>query len=1833
MTRDNNVPVKPVNQEPFDGQGNLSPPYVLGASDFIDNDINNDPTEFHRTTHWRVTTTTGDYSDPVYQITTIVDLTGHTVPGPELETGTTYYWQVSYQDSANEWSPYSEETFFDTRANNIPDQPINLTPGVDEINVYLSPVLSAEEFADDDADNTHYASHWRITTTKSDYSNPVYQITSDTDLTEHIVPPDNPLAAQATYYWQVAYRDSPGDWSDYSLETSFTTSDNNRPATPVNNAPVNGAIKLKPALDSSAFDDPDGDAHKATRWEITTVKGDYSGAALAYDSGICSDLTDHTLKASLADSTTYYWRTRYQDDRGGWSLYSEETSFTTIAALPSGVVAFWKFDKGSGSIAYDSTQNDNDLTRRNHANWNDNSKYGKSMYFDGRDDYLNMPNSDSLNFAGKNQITIEAWIYPQNNYDGSQAIVSKGGSKQYALIFNRSYGYAYFETYQMDWSSCGSPRSADGSIPFDAWTHVVATYDGSIKRLYVNGEQVSSVVCSANFLSNTQYFEIGRNTSSQDFCGYIDEVVIYNHALTADEVVAQYNADGASEIGGAPLRPTNVSPVTPGNTDISLTPTLSASIFSDLDGDNHQSSRWQIRRADGSYGDSGSYETQSVDYLESCDIGTGIWSRWNYRRKIALTPATSFANYPVNVKLRTSNFDYSKANSDGSDIRFLDENENSLKYWIARWNNTGVSDIWVMVPNEGTSAIYIYYGNLSATSTEVTKEEMFPIMNDRYPNFPGWSDIRMSTCGPYGMMGGYNVFGNGAYTQKTVKNLDVGYYLITFDYYQIDDWNNEIGRFYWNDIQKWSRYHSDGGSEVCGWNNSTARDSNGVGNEIYYVIVNHSGGDATLKFTSSLNEGATNESWGVNNISISKIDSSAQSLTALVGSEEQVIVLDCDSAYYWHVQYRDESGVWSNYSEETSLITRSNFPPDKPTNQEPLHNSPTVNITPTLKASAFADDDTNNDATEFHSASNWQITTTSQDYSDPAYQITTPDYLSEFTLPVPLTSHISYYWRVAYQDANGSWSDYSDEFSFTTGTNTPPGIPVNKTPEDGDTGIVNTPTLTASAYFDSEGDSHTSTYWQITATKGNYSSPVCEITSSINLTGHKVGMGSLDYLTTYYWHVKYFDSESWSDWSNETSFTTGGEVLPGTVAYWKYNEGTGQDVLDLTTNYNDGMLGLNELAESTDPTWTTGKSGNALSFDGVDDFIQVPDSDSLEMYSTVTVETWVKLTGPSESMIRKPTSDWYLGWGDGTSDENAGTNPHFYVHIEGGYYSIAGKTPLEQGRWYHLVGTYSGATARIYVNGKEVPVNVLRSTVGSIKKLDLDLIIGNWDTKKFRGVLDETVIYNVALSEDDVANRYNQNWLKKAVAKDIVNELDGIQAGDVVVINFNGETKADAINSSNIDTALKLSNGHSWKDGSGQIENAEWSSTIYPNDTLTVTLSVGGGLPTVAVNDDLFLDGTIKGKNGEDIVDSVSIGGRFYVPFGAVGYWRFDEGDGLIAHDLAYDRENDGVISGPTWTTGRFDNALDFGGTNDKYYVLMDSSTHGSVDGLTVEARIYRESKDAIMSIVDKYSNRGVTDKEYLFWVESNNQLTFWLGHDDGNGANTATSFSSGVRVPTNRWVHVAATWDGSVIRLYMNGVEVQVSGTLDITHTPDGVCNLQIGRYNTGEAFDGKIDEVVVYDRAMSGSEIKARSGSWFENAIARDVSNGGAGIQAGDKVVIGFEGETSAPTIDKTNIDTILALSGNCTSCTWLDGSGNIGSAVWSSVDYPNDTLTIILSDTEGVPDVQIGDTITPSESIRDTLNRVITDTVTLGGAFGEVWSDAVAYWRFDEGTWRHG
>lgn len=229
---------------------------------------------------------------------------------------------------------------------------------------------------------------------------------------------------------------------------------------------------------------------------------------------------------------------------------------------------------------------------------------------------------------------------------------------------------------------------------------------------------------------------------------------------------------------------------------------------------------------------------------------------------------------------------------------------------------------------------------------------------------------------------------------------------------------------------------------------------------------------------------------------------------------------------------------------------------------------------------------------------------------------------------------------------------------------------------------------------------------------------------------------------------------------------------------------------------------------------------------------------------------------------------------------------------------------------------------------------------------------------------------------------------------------------------------------------------------------------------------------------------------------------------GLVGYWNFNDGVGTKTGDIS-GNGNTGTISNATWTQGRFGKALYFGGTNSSV-----STPYNSVFDLTNNITLSAWYKKDVGSGTNKWLvHKATVNTSYAMFIEGG--LKMRIEHPAMQDCIT-TEPSEGV------WHHVVSTYDGVNMKVYVDGVLKQTcAATGSINLTGGGI---EIGSFaSTGYPFKGVIDEVRIYNRALSASEIttlyKAGSAVLIKSAVSGKSGlvaywpmNEGTGTQMGD-------------------------------------------------------------------------------------------------------------------------
>jgi rhamnogalacturonyl hydrolase YesR len=202
-----------------------------------------------------------------------------------------------------------------------------------------------------------------------------------------------------------------------------------------------------------------------------------------------------------------------------------------------------------------------------------------------------------------------------------------------------------------------------------------------------------------------------------------------------------------------------------------------------------------------------------------------------------------------------------------------------------------------------------------------------------------------------------------------------------------------------------------------------------------------------------------------------------------------------------------------------------------------------------------------------------------------------------------------------------------------------------------------------------------------------------------------------------------------------------------------------------------------------------------------------------------------------------------------------------------------------------------------------------------------------------------------------------------------------------------------------------------------------------------------------------------------------------------IGYWKFDEGSGNVAHDSS-GNGNDGTIYTATWTAGRVGSALHFNGV-DSWVEVPTGPTLTGLSQITLEAWIQEDSITSdLKGIISKCDGSAPPiNAEYFLGTNDNGRVFF----ETDNGTAIFSSQSDRLIVQAGRWYHVAGTWSGDSYVIYIDGQQV-LSGTCTPQTTLSNSLPVQIGRHGTWSwvYFQGTIDEVKIYNYARTANDIR---------------------------------------------------------------------------------------------------------------------------------------------------
>lgn len=236
-------------------------------------------------------------------------------------------------------------------------------------------------------------------------------------------------------------------------------------------------------------------------------------------------------------------------------------SVSAYAQVTNGLHLYMPFEEGEGNIATDVGPNGFEATLHATAKFVEDGKYGGAIEFSAGSAKINEPGGKSELYT--EHLTVAVWIYP---YEISEEVLGTGhvygniffhksGSSDDNVEFGLGSGqglYWYINSGQEDMGPFdGTDVDRTLTLPelglkVNTWYHVVGTFDDKELRIYVDGElkgQTATPVNGPVMIWNDNPLEFGgRGTAENAYKGLMDELVVYDRAISEDEVVRVMNA-------------------------------------------------------------------------------------------------------------------------------------------------------------------------------------------------------------------------------------------------------------------------------------------------------------------------------------------------------------------------------------------------------------------------------------------------------------------------------------------------------------------------------------------------------------------------------------------------------------------------------------------------------------------------------------------------------------------------------------------------------------------------------------------------------------------------------------------------------------------------------------------------------------------------------------------------------------------------------------------------------------------------------------------------------------------------------------------------------------------------------------------------------------------------------------------------------------------------------------------------------------------------------------------------------------------------------------------
>ena len=415
--------------------------------------------------------------------------------------------------------------------------------------------------------------------------------------------------------------------------------------------------------------------------------------------------------------------------------------------------------------------------------------------------------------------------------------------------------------------------------------------------------------------------------------------------------------------------------------------------------------------------------------------------------------------------------------------------------------------------------------------------------------------------------------------------------------------------------------------------------------------------------------------------------------------------------------------------------------------------------------------------------------------------------------------------------------------------------------------------------------------------------------------------------------------------SSVAQIDVNGSLTEGLVGWWKFDEGSGTVAYDSSGNGNDGNL-------MGGPSWTSGKIGGALSFDGVNKYVDVGNSSMLNPSESMSITCWFLPSEISDYVYGTPLVTRYVAGTDFSRKSyylnfSSLGEPQYYLY-NGSSTTASAKSQivLLSDQYCFIAVAYSTLGGSMYLNNVKVAELEL-GELTSIMQSSVSTRIGGWghnDWPEFKGIIDEVRIYDRALSAVEVKALYElgEQPVQESGSGTTTVVNGTVADGSITASKIADQTittnqlseqilkylKPEITQQPTAGTIFAYTNGSISVSAEGKYLTYQWKKNGVnlageTSATLKITdanATQHDGNYSVVVSNDF---GSVESEEFELQISDALMNGL-------VGWWKFDETDGTIAYDSSGNGNDGNLTNGPTWVTGKIGGALSFDGNDDR---------------------------------------------------------------------------------------------------------------------------------------------------------------------------------------------------------------------------------------------------------------------------------------------------------------